>query len=133
MVLFYNLFKKAFDHMWREGLQAPPSKQMWDCTKVVYVINTHPRKYHTIGKRPWKTLPAESRSCLNPDGISPSSFGATSWSFPAMNVWFDVINPSCREGETKACGGDVRTSVGGIACLRIVKINIETYLTLFRR
>ena len=29
------------------------------------------------------------------DGISPSSFGATSWSFPAMNVWVEVIDPSC--------------------------------------
>ena len=27
-------------------------------------------------------------------GISVSSFGATSWSFPAMTVWFEVINPS---------------------------------------
>ena len=29
--------------------------------------------------------------------ISLSSFGATSWSFPAMHVWFEVINPSDRE------------------------------------
>ena len=28
------------------------------------------------------------------DGISPSSYGATSWSFPVMNVWFEVINYS---------------------------------------
>ena len=27
------------------------------------------------------------------DGISPSSFGATSWSFPAMNVWVEVTDP----------------------------------------
>ena len=33
------------------------------------------------------------------DGISPSSFGATSSSFPAMNVWFEVINPSYKEGD----------------------------------
>ena len=32
------------------------------------------------------------------DGISLSRFGATSWSFPAMNVWFEVINSSYREG-----------------------------------
>ena len=28
--------------------------------------------------------------CIKLDGISPSSFGATSWSFSAMNVWFEV-------------------------------------------
>ena len=33
------------------------------------------------------------------DGISPSSFLATSWSFPAMNVWVEVIYPSYREGD----------------------------------
>ena len=32
------------------------------------------------------------------DTISPSSFGATSWYFPAMHVWFEVINPSYGEG-----------------------------------
>ena len=31
-------------------------------------------------------------------GISPSSFEATSWSFAAMNVWDEVIDPSYREG-----------------------------------
>ena len=33
------------------------------------------------------------------DGVSPSRFGATSWSFPAMNVWIEVIDPLYREGE----------------------------------
>ena len=28
------------------------------------------------------------------DGISPSSFGATSWSCPAMNAWFEVTTAS---------------------------------------
>ena len=28
------------------------------------------------------------------DGISPSSFGATSWSFPTMDVWLGVIDSS---------------------------------------
>ena len=32
------------------------------------------------------------------DGISPSSFGAASWSFPAMNVWVEVKDSSYREG-----------------------------------
>ena len=36
------------------------------------------------------------------DGISSSSFGVTSWSFPAMNVWDDVIDPSYQEGEWQA-------------------------------
>ena len=31
------------------------------------------------------------------EGI-PSSFGAASWSFPAMNVWDDVIDTSHQEG-----------------------------------
>ena len=26
------------------------------------------------------------------DGISPSRFGATSWSFPAMNYWVEVVD-----------------------------------------
>ena len=32
------------------------------------------------------------------DGISPSSFGATSWYFPTMNYWVEVIGPSYRVG-----------------------------------
>ena len=32
------------------------------------------------------------------DGISPSRFGATSWSFPAMNYWVEVVDPSYRKG-----------------------------------
>ena len=32
------------------------------------------------------------------DGISPSSFVATSWSFPAMNVWVEGIDHSYQEG-----------------------------------
>ena len=32
------------------------------------------------------------------DGISPSSFGTTSWSFPAMNVCVEVIDSSHWEG-----------------------------------
>ena len=31
------------------------------------------------------------------DVIRPSRFGATSWSFSAMNVWFEGISPSYRE------------------------------------
>ena len=47
------------------------------------------------------------------DGISPSSFEATSWSFPAMTVWFEVIyiNPSCN----MACGVcPTSLSIGGV-------------------
>ena len=32
------------------------------------------------------------------DGITPSSFWATSLPFPAINVWVEAIDPSCREG-----------------------------------
>ena len=32
------------------------------------------------------------------DGISPSRFGANSWSFPTMNDWVDVVDLSYREG-----------------------------------
>ena len=31
-------------------------------------------------------------------GISPSRFGATSWSFPAMNYWVEVVDSSYRKG-----------------------------------
>ena len=31
------------------------------------------------------------------DGISLSSFGSNSWSFPVMNVWVEIIDPSHRE------------------------------------
>ena len=55
------------------------------------------------------------------DGIIPSSFGATSWSFPAMNVWIEVIDPSHRIGRM-ACGGYARTNVGGY--------NKRIYLTI---
>ena len=49
------------------------------------------------------------------DGISPSSFGTTSWSFPAMNAWYEVIVTSHRGGGGgMACCGDVRTSIGGM-------------------
>ena len=34
--------------------------------------------------------------------VSPSGFGASSWSFQADNVWFEVINPSRREKERHA-------------------------------
>ena len=36
------------------------------------------------------------------DGISPSSFGAASWSFPAMDVRVEVIDPSYRVGGSHA-------------------------------
>ena len=43
------------------------------------------------------------------DGISPSSFWGTSWSFPAMNVWVEVIDPSYREdGMRKRCPNQSR-------------------------
>ena len=32
------------------------------------------------------------------DGISPSSFGVTPWTFPAMNVWVEVKDSSYMEG-----------------------------------
>ena len=38
-----------------------------------------------------------------PAGVIPtSSFGATSWSFPAMKVWFEVINSLYREKGRRA-------------------------------
>ena len=37
------------------------------------------------------------------DGISSSSFGVTCWSFPAMSVWFEVINPLYRDGMRRRC------------------------------
>ena len=41
---------------------------------------------------------AASRMEIVLDGISPSSFEASPWSFPAMDIWFEVINSSYREG-----------------------------------
>ena len=32
------------------------------------------------------------------DRISPSSFAATSWSFPGTDVWIDLMNASYRDG-----------------------------------
>ena len=51
------------------------------------------------------------------DGISPSSFWATSWSFPAMHVWFEVI-----PGGRTACVRGVRTRVGGVVVGDIVRL-----------
>ena len=49
------------------------------------------------------------------DGSSPSRFGVTSWSFPAMNVWVEVIpGRPFVSGGRMACGGGVRTSAGGV-------------------
>ena len=31
-------------------------------------------------------------------GIGPSRFGATTWSFPAMNDWVELVDRSYREG-----------------------------------
>ena len=47
------------------------------------------------------------------DRISPSSFGATSWSFPTTKVWIKFVNSSYRK-EGGHAKGDVRTSVSGI-------------------
>ena len=55
----------------------------------------------------------DSRMEVVLDGISRSSFGATSFCFPAMNVWVEVINPSYRGGRM-TCGGGVRTSICGV-------------------
>ena len=49
------------------------------------------------------------------DGISPSSFWGTSWSFPAMNVWVEVIDPSYREdGMRKRCPNQSRRLVSEV-------------------
>ena len=48
------------------------------------------------------------------DGISPSGFGATSESFTAMNVWVEVMN---LDGGIMTCGGDIRTSIGGVVVI----------------
>ena len=55
------------------------------------------------------------------DGISPSSFGATSWSFPAMNYWVECHRPFV-QGGSMACGGDVRTSVGGVVVGEMMRL-----------
>ena len=60
------------------------------------------------------------------DGISASNFGATSWYFPATNVWVDII-----QGGRMACGGDVRTSVGGVVVgemMRLVLWNVDGWI-----
>ena len=44
---------------------------------------------------------------------APLVLGATSLSFPALDVWLEVNGPFVQGGRM-ACGGDVRTSVGGV-------------------
>ena len=65
------------------------------------------------------------------DGIDPSRFGANSWSFPAMNVWVEVIDPS---GGRMACGGDIRTSVGmyNTRGIKLGSQSKELWLLLFQ-
>ena len=48
------------------------------------------------------------------DGIRPSSFRATSWSFSAMNVWFEDISPLYMEKGSHAEEIGVQTGVGGV-------------------
>ena len=56
-------------------------------------------------------MPAEINVLL--DGISPSRFGATSWSFPATNYWVEVVDPSYRDGGWHAMEL-VQSSEGGV-------------------
>ena len=49
--------------------------------------------------------------------------GTTSWSFPSMNVWVD--RPFVQGGKM-ACGGDVRTSVGGVVVGETSKEPVHT-------
>ena len=51
------------------------------------------------------------------DGISPSGFGATSESFTAINVWVEVMNSLLMDGGIMTCGGDIRTSIGGVVVI----------------
>ena len=48
-------------------------------------------KYIDKGLPLWSVKDHPGSIDVKLDGSSPSSFGATSWSFPAMNVWVEVI------------------------------------------
>ena len=77
----------------------------------------------SVGKTTWAALvvsrPAESGVL---DRIGPSSFGATSWSFPATNIWFEVLRTGM------ACGGDVRRVY--VSLLTLTRVTLLSLLLI---